>query len=64
MEVLNILYICITLIHIFLMYYLVNQTILELHLVQLVLVIFHCGHPSKFDIVLFLRSNYTKWYVF
>ena len=35
------LYICITLIHILLMYCLVNQTILELLIVQLIVMIFH-----------------------
>ena len=41
----------------FLMYYLVNQAVLELHVVQLIVMIFHCGRRFKLDIALSLRSN-------
>ena len=57
MEVLNLLYICITLIHMFLINRLVNLGVLELLVVQLIVNISHCGYPSRFDIVLFLRSS-------
>ena len=54
------LYICINLIHMFLMYCLANQTVLELNVVHLIvlILIFHCGHPSRIDItVLLFRLN-------
>ena len=54
------LLICMTLIRMILMYCLVNQTILELLVVQLIGKIFHCACPSIFDIELFLRSNLTE----
>ena len=60
MEVLNmrIKSIDIRFMHKFVMHCLVNQTILELHVVHMIAIIFHCAHPSRFDeIVLFLRSN-------
>ena len=50
MEVLNMLYICETLIHIFLMYCLLNQTVLELHVIQLITIMFHGGYRFRFDI--------------
>ena len=48
------LYICITLMHLFLMYCLVNQTILELLIVQLIVMNFFCGHPTDFIFYYFL----------
>ena len=49
MEALNMLYICINFIHMFLMYEnIANQTILELHVVNMIVFIFHCDHPSRF----------------
>ena len=43
MEVLNMLHICKTLIHMFSMYCLVNQAVLELRVVRLIVKIFYCG---------------------
>ena len=40
-----------------LMYRLVNQIILALINVPLIAMVFYCGHPSRFDLLLFLRSN-------
>ena len=52
------MYICINFIHMLLMYYLADQTILELHVFHMFVLIFHCGHPSRFDLtVLCFRSN-------
>ena len=48
------LHICITFIHIFLVYCLVNQTISLLLVVQLIVMIFHSCHPSRFDLHDFL----------
>ena len=48
------LYICIILMHLFLMYCLVNQTILELLIVQLIVMIFLCGHPTDLIFCYFL----------
>ena len=51
MKVLNMLYICgETLIHMFLMYCLLNQTVLELHVIQLIAIMFHGGYRFIFDI--------------
>ena len=41
MEVLDMLYICINSTHMFLSYCLANQTILELHVVHMIVMIFH-----------------------
>ena len=57
MEVLNMLYICKTLIQMFLLYCYVNQAVLKLHDVQLIVIIFHCGHPFRFHVVLPLKLN-------
>lgn len=57
MEVLNMLYICKTLIQMFLIYCYVNQAVLKLHDVQLIVIIFHCGHPFRFRVVLPLKPN-------
>ena len=50
MKVLNMLYIRETLIHMFLMYCLLNQTVLELHVIQLIAIMFHGGYRFRFDI--------------
>ena len=42
-------YICINSIHMFLMYHSANQTFLELDVVHMIVLVFHCRHPSRFD---------------
>ena len=57
MEVLNMLYICKASIHMFLMYCLVNQAFLELHVVQMIVITFYFGRSVTYCIIYYIKLD-------